>query len=96
MLPLVHPEGGIVRKKSTVPRVAGRCLSNFLGGKAVSGPALIPQSVSRRTCPVSFIMRSLEANSSTRLIVKQKKDTGNPCKVPVGPLDLLLIVAWQR
>jgi len=42
-------------------------------------------------------MMSFEADSSTKGIVKQKIDTSNPCAEPdTDPLNLLLIVAWQR
>jgi len=42
-------------------------------------------------------MVSLEADSSTKGIVKQKIDTGNPCTEPdPGPLKLLFNGAWQR
>jgi hypothetical protein len=45
----------------------------------------------------SSIMVSFETDSSTKGIVKQKIDTSNPCAEPdTDPLNLLLIVAWQR
>src|SRR5208337_5508046 len=77
----------LCRRNRACRRAPGRSLSDFLSEKAVSGLALIPQSVSRRTCPVSFIMVSLEADFSTKGIVKQKIDTRNPCARAVSDAD---------
>ena len=46
---------------------------------------------------ISSYVVSFEADSSTKGIVKHKIDTGDPCAEPdTDPLNLLLIVVWQR
>ncbi len=97
MLPLVHQKAGLCSRNPAVRRAPARSWSDSLSGNAVSGPALIPQSLSRSTYLVSFIMSSSETETNTPLIVKQKIDTGNPREPPVpGTLDLLLNIARQR
>ena len=97
MLPLVHPEGGIVLKKSTVPAGAGTLfvrLPQRKSGVWASSDSSIGIS---KDLPLFIIMVSLEGNSIIKLIVKQKIDTCNPSARPdPGPLNLLLIIACQR
>ncbi len=70
MLPLVHPEGGIVLKKSGVPAGAGTLFVR-LPQRKLSIRASPDSSIGiSKDLPRTTIMGSFEANSSTKLIVK--------------------------
>ncbi len=98
MLPLVHPEGGIVLRKSSVPAGAGTLFVRpTQRQRSVRVSPVSSIGISKELPRTFSLLGSPETDSSTKLIVKQIIDIGNPREPPVpGTLDLLLNIARQR